>query len=276
MGDNGLGSFLKCRRDAISPTAAGIASFGQRRVAGLRREEVSMLAGLSVDYYTRLEQGRERHPSASVLDSFARVFSLSDDQREHMFRLAETALPVRVSQARARVDPGLLSLMNDWPHNPAVVVSRTLDVLARNMIADALFEGLAVSDNIVEKIFLDPRAHTLYRDWVTVAESAVASLRLAEGFAPEDARLRELVSSLAASSPDFVALWERQDVRGKTSEPKEFHHSEVGNLDLTYQAFDIRSAPDQQLIVYRAAPGSVSAQALRLLGSLAATGVHVS
>lgn len=230
-----------------------------------------MVAGVSVDYYTRLEQGRERHPSPSVLDALARVFVWSDDERAHAFRLAGTGLPPRVSKSRDVVDPGLLELLDDWPMNPAVVVNQTLDVLAGNAIATVLFAGLEPVENLIERIFLDPGARSLYPDWPDVAEGAVAALRLAEGFAPRDARFLELVGDLRAASPEFTAMWSGGQVRGKTSEAKRFRHPEVGVVELTYQAFDVRSAPSQQLIVYRASPDSPSAESLRLLGSLAAT-----
>lgn len=232
-----------------------------------------MLAGVSVDYYTRLEQGREQHPSVSVLDALARAFMVSGDERAHLFRLAGTAVPQRVS-SREVVNPDLRQLVDDWPINPAIIINRTLDVLACNVIADALFGGLEPADNLVERIFLDPGARSLYPDWPEVAESAVGNLRLAEGFAPRDARLLELVADLQAGSEEFAELWARGDVRGKTSAAKRFRHPQVGDLDLTFQAFDVRGATAQQLIVYRAAPDSPSARSLSLLGSLLATGPH--
>lgn len=228
-----------------------------------------MLAGVSVDYYARLEQGRERHPSASVLDALARAFALTDDERAHAFRLAGAVAPQRVSRSRDVVHPEVLELMGDWAMNPAIVINRTLDVLARNAVADALFGGLHPGDNLVERIFLDSGAHTLYPDWPAVAESAVANLRLAEGFAPHDARFLELVADLRDASEEFAQLWARGQVRGKTSEAKRFRHPHIGELELTYQAFDVRAASTQQLIVYRAASDSPSARALMLLGSLA-------
>jgi transcriptional regulator with XRE-family HTH domain len=266
-----LGPFLKVSRDRTQVSDVGIGSFGSRRVPGLRREEVAMVAGVSVDYYTRLEQGRERHPSPSVLDALARVFAWSADERAHAFRLAGTAMPPRVSKSRDVVDAGLLQLLEDWPMNPAVVVNQTLDVLACNTIAKVLFTGMEPFDNMVERIFLDAGARSLYPEWADVAEAAVATLRLAEGFTPRDARLLELADDLRSASPEFAALWSGGRVRGKTSEAKRFRHPQAGIVELTYQAFDVRSAPSQQLIVYRAEPDSPSAESLRLLGSLAAT-----
>jgi transcriptional regulator with XRE-family HTH domain len=266
-----LGAFLKGCRDRTQPADVGVSSHGLRRVPGLRREEVSTIAGVSVDYYTRLEQGRERHPSSSVLDALARVFVWSDDERAHAFRLAGTVLPPRVTASLDVVDPGLRQLLDDWPMNPALVVNQTLDVLACNAIARILLAGLEPSDNLVERMFLDAGARSLYPDWPDVAEATVAALRIAEGHAPRDARLLELVGDLRAASPEFAELWSRGQVRGKTSEAKRFRHPDVGVIELTYQTFDVRSAPSQQLIVYRAAPDSPSAESLKLLGSLAAS-----
>ncbi|AWB92275.1 helix-turn-helix transcriptional regulator [Aeromicrobium chenweiae] len=266
-----LGAFLKACRDRTQVADVGISSYGQRRVPGLRREEVSMVAGVSVDYYTRLEQGRERHPSPSVLDALARVFGWSDDERAHAFRLAGTAIPPRVSRSCDVVDPELLQLLDDWPMNPAIVVNRTLDVLACNAIARVLLIGLEPSENLVERIFLDIGTRSLYPDWRDVAEATVATLRMAEGFAPQDARLLELVGDLRAASPEFTAMWSGGRVRGKTGEAKRFRHPQVGIVELTYQTFDVRSAPSQQLIVYRAAADTPSAESLKLLGSLAAS-----
>jgi transcriptional regulator with XRE-family HTH domain len=271
MPSSELGTFLVARRAQVQPGDVGVVSSGVRRVAGLRREEVAMLAGVSVDYYTRLEQGRERHPSASVLDAVSRALDLDLDAREHLFRLADIAPASIRMPSRSHVDPNLLSLLDAWPDTPAIVIDRRLNLLARNTLAEAFYADFDAADNIVRMTFLDPAGRTFFVDWQRAAEACVANLRLALGHDPHDRLVLALVTELSAASPEFRRLWGRNDVRGKTHEAKTFRHSEVGELTLTYHAFDVRSAPGQQLIVYRAEPSSSSAEALRLLGTLAAT-----
>ncbi|MGC4942203.1 helix-turn-helix domain-containing protein [Kribbella sp. DT2] len=271
MGSTPLGDYLRSRRALVSPTSAGLPSTGLRRVDGLRREEVSMLAGMSVDYYIRLEQGRERSPSAQVLDALAVALRLDDDGRLHLFRLAGLAPRPRSAAVTDRVDPGLLQLMDAWPDNPALVYNRAYDVLASNRIADALFGEYAFSRNLMLLLFLDPQARTFYADWSTVAANSVAGFRLGHGEAPDDPRVRAVLGELLAGSEEFSRIWQRQDARGKALDSKRFLHPSVGELRLRMQAFDVRSAPGQELVVYHAEPGSPSAEAVRLLGTLAAT-----
>ncbi len=230
-----------------------------------------MVASLSVDYYTRLEQGRELRPSPPILDALARTFGLDADERDHLFALTG-ALPQRSGNAaREDVSPELLRLMDSWPETPAMVLSRTMDVLARNAIAQALQSDFDEPDNLLRMVFLEPAGRRFYVDWNRAAQSTVANLRAAAGTTPDDPRLLELVAELEAGSSDFRELWHRQRVRGKTQDAKGFRHSAVGELTLTYLAFDVRTAPGQELIVYQAERGSASADALALLGSLAAT-----
>ena len=264
-----LGPFLRARRAGVRPGDVGLPAGGVRRVRGLRREEVAVLAGVSIDYYTRLEQGRERAPSAQVLTALARCLDLDEEARQHLFRLAGLALTS--SPAPADVDPDLLDLLEEWTGHPAMIVDRVLDVLAQNALGAALHRGFGRQDNLVRMIFLDPHARSYYADWPRAAEAAVANLRSFTGHEQGSARLAALVEELSRDSAEFRRLWSEHEVRGKTREAKDFRHPDVGALTLTYHAFDVRGAPGQQLIVYRAAVGGASHTALRLLESVAAT-----
>jgi transcriptional regulator with XRE-family HTH domain len=267
-----LGDFLRRSRAQVQPGDVGVPSSGPRRVAGLRREEVALLAGVSVDYYARLEQGRERTPSVQMLDALSVALLLDEDARMHLFRLAGLAPRTRPSAASERVDPGLLQLMDAWPDNPALVLGRAYDVLASNTIADALFGGFAFSRNLMLLVFLDPAARSFYPDWPAVAANSVAGFRLAFGAAPHDPRIRAVLAELTEHSGEFRDLWARHEAQGKTLAVKTFRHPEVGETTLRMQAFDVRSAPGQELVVYHAEPGSRAAESLRLLGTIAATG----
>ncbi|MEU6479214.1 helix-turn-helix transcriptional regulator [Streptomyces sp. NPDC047017] len=273
MDDNHLGEFLRARRAALRPQDVGMASHGVRRVAGLRREEVAVLAGVNADYYTRLEQGRERHPSAQVLDALGRALLLDTDARAHLHRLAGVSPEGQdCVQITERVSPALRQLMDGYAHTPAFVMSRTLDLLATNALADALYASFAPADNLARMTFLDPAGRQFYQDGDRAAQAVVANLRQAAGFDPEHPRLRDLVDTLTEHSAAFRRLWAQHAVRGKTRDAKQLLHPDVGPLSLTYQSFDVRDAPGQQLVIYHAEPGSPSAHALALLGSLHAGG----
>ncbi|PRX51455.1 transcriptional regulator with XRE-family HTH domain [Prauserella shujinwangii] len=271
MTENLLGDFLRARRGRVSPEAAGVVTSGVRRVPGLRREEVATRAGVSVDYYVRLEQGRERNPSAQVLDAIARALRLDDDARLHLFRVAGLTPRTHRGAGPERADPGLSRLLEMWPENPALVLGKAYDVLAANRLAYALFDGLRHGPNLLMKVFLDPEARTFYPDWDRVAANTVAGFRTLHGEAPHDPRIREVLEAVRAGSPDFAAMWQRHDARRKRLERKRFRHPQVGELTLRMHAFDVKSAPGQELVVYHAEPGSASADALRLLGTLDAT-----
>jgi len=240
-------------------------------VPGLRREEVAVLAGVSVDYYTRLEQGRERTPSAQVLSALGVALRLDDDGLAHLYRLAGLAPRSSTPHAADEVHPDLVRLMAAWPDNPAVVYNRAYDVLAANPIADALFGQFRFSRNLMVLLFFDPAARDFYTDWPAIAANAVAGFRLAHGVAPDDPRVRAVLAQLLEHSVEFREVWASHDARGKTLATKTFDHPDVGELELTMQTLDVRSAPGQQLVVYQAQADSPSAERLALLGSLAAS-----
>ena len=265
-----LGPFLKARRGHVQPDDVGLDARSARRVPGLRREEVAMLAGVSVDYYARLEQGRERHPSPSVLTAIAGALRLDHDQREHLFRLADLA-PAALAPRAEAPPQSLRDLLEAWPHTPAMIIDRRLDVLAHNALAGALYSGFDLVDNLARMTFVDPGGAAFYTHWDQAAESCVATLRLALGHVDSADSVHRLVVELSAASAAFRRLWATHDVRGKTHASKAMRHRDVGDLVLDYHAFDVKGAPGSQLIVYQAAPGSPSAEKLRLLASLHAT-----
>jgi transcriptional regulator with XRE-family HTH domain len=268
--ETALGEFLRARRAQVSPAELGLAAGSGRRVAGLRREEVALLAGVSTDYYVRLEQGRERRPSAQVLDALARALDLDGEATDHLHRLGRPPAARRRPRRREQVGPNLLRLMNGWPGTPAVVLGRCLTVLAHNTLGQALFDGHTHSGDLVRLVFLDPDAREFYPDWERVAVNTVGGLRAAAGIDPDDPLLIETVGELSVKSEAFRGLWARHDIRQKTHETKRFHHRLVGDLSLSYEALTVNSAPGQQLVVYQAEPGSPSEAALSLLGSLTA------
>ncbi|WP_329154063.1 helix-turn-helix transcriptional regulator [Streptomyces sp. NBC_01456] len=274
MKSNDLGDFLRAHRARLLPGDVGLASYGRRRVAGLRREEVAVLAGMNADYYARLEQGRESSPSPQVLDAISGALRLDDATRDHLYRLADT-LPVGVqAHPQETVSPTLRQLLDGYPHTPAFVLNPALDLLASNPLADALFSPFGPADNLARMIFLDPAGRRFYTQWHRAAEATVANLRQATGLVPRYPRLRALVRTLREASAEFATLWAAQTIQAKNGDAKELHHPEVGCLSLTYQSFDVRGAHAQQLVIYHAEPGSPSAQALTLLGSLDATRRH--
>ncbi|GAA3850009.1 helix-turn-helix domain-containing protein [Streptomyces sedi] len=265
-----LGTFLKARRAQVRPDDVALTRSTRSRVPGLRREEVSMLAGISVDYYARLEQGRERHPSPSVLNAIGGALRLDADQRGHLFRLAGLA-PTALTPISATPGRSLLDLLATWPHTPAMVINRQLDVLAVNDLAGALYSGFRRVDNVALMTFLDPVATGFFVPWDRAAEACVANLRLALGHVESADSVRRLVVELSGASSVFRHLWAGHDVRGKQHASKTFRHPAVGELALDYHTFDVQGAPGHQMVVYHAAPDSPGAEKLRLLASLHAT-----
>jgi len=249
---SGLGGFLRARRAAVAPEHAGFTVDRLRRVPGLRREEVAILAGVSADYYTRLEQGREQHPSLEVLQALSRALRLGADEREHLFRLAEVAL-VSGNTPSLDVSTMLRGLLDQLADTAALVLGHDLGVLARNELAEALHSGFTIRDNFARMCFLDEAGRQFYRDWSDIAVDIVGNLRFSLGLWPDSAPLLDLVEELRTQSTDFDLLWNSQDVRVKRTMTKRFHHPHAGDLDVDYQSFDVRGADGQQLVVISAA-----------------------
>ncbi|QFZ16869.1 helix-turn-helix transcriptional regulator [Saccharothrix syringae] len=263
-----LGEFLRSRRARVRPDDVGLPVGGRRRVPGLRREELAMLAGVSVDYYMRLEQGRTPAVSDSVLDAVARVLRLDETERAHLRNLVRPT-PTR-RPAPQRVRPGLLRLLDMVGDVPAFVMGRRSDILASNALADAVygFGGLSAEErNAARHTFLRPEARTFYRDWPSVAADMVAFLRLDAGRYPDDARLAALVGELSVKDETFRKLWAQHKVLEKTHGTKQLHHPLVGDLDLDYEALRPGGDPDLTLNVYTARAGSPSEERLKLLAS---------
>ncbi|MFI9274085.1 helix-turn-helix transcriptional regulator [Kitasatospora sp. NPDC052896] len=266
--ENRLGDYLRARRAMTMPRDVGYPHDASRRVPGLRRDEVALLAGVSADYYTRLEQGRERHPSEQVLQSIARALRLDDDAAAHLFRLGLPS-PWPSVRPNTTVSPDLRRLMDGMRDVPAFVLGSAQDVLAANAMARELYCGFARYDNLLRMIFLDPFAREFYGDWDKAAGTAVNNLRASSARFPDDERIERVVGELSVRSPVFGALWARYEIRPRTHEDKRFRHPQVGELHLHFEALAVTSAPGQHLSVYSAEPGSASSDALVLLRRLA-------
>ena len=270
--ENPIGEYLRARRELVRPEDVELPDAGShRRVPGLRREEVAMLAGVSADYYIRLEQGRDRHPSAQVLDALARALQLDDYATAHLHRLAApTARRRRRGPRSERVPANIMRLIASWSQTPAYVYGRYMDVLAANPLATAVAPYHAPGHNLVRAAFLDPRVRDMYENWEYVTESTVAGLRALVGPDVDDPRLNELVGELSVRSERFRQLWARHDVRPKRSGTSLLDHPQVGPLELSYEKLPIPDTNCQTLVIYHAEPGTPSAQALTLLATTAA------
>nr|WP_243850205.1 helix-turn-helix transcriptional regulator [Modestobacter marinus] len=262
---------MRARREQVRPDDVGITATGSRRVPGLRRDELAMLAGISSEYYTRLEQGRDRHPSAQVLDAVARALGLDAASTSHLHDLADPAPRRRRTSRTERVRPSVAQLLAAWDRTPAFVQGRHLDVLAANPLAVALSPLFHPGTNLLRSVLLDPDAHQLDPAWEATAAQLVAVLRSAAGPDVDDPHLTELVGELSVRSELFRRLWARHDVRRHPGGGVyRVAHPQVGDLELRYDKFTLADAGDQVLVVYQAEPGSRSAEALTLLASLSA------
>ncbi len=268
---NPLGDFLRAHRERITPESVGLGpGVGVRRVPGLRREEVAMLAGISSDYYLRLEQGRDRHPSVQVLDALARVLGLDADATAYLISLSQPTSRTTARPEPTAIPEGIRHLM-DAQTSPAFVQTRWLDVLAANRMALALSPNLAPGVNRLRAAFLDPAERTFHRDWPEAVARAVAGLRADAIGHGDDAKLAALVGELSLKSPEFREIWARHDVRRQEGRFSLMRHPEVGDLDLFADKLTIAGPDGLVLGVYHAEPGSESARSLALLGSLAAS-----
>ncbi|MFF4598689.1 helix-turn-helix domain-containing protein [Amycolatopsis sp. NPDC001319] len=250
---NAIGDFLRARRALVSPADVGLPDAGPRRVPGLRREELAAVAGVSVDYYVRLEQGRDRHPSPQVLDALARALRLGDDGAAHLHRLAS---PPRVTGGE--LPAGVRELVE---HNaaPALVWGRRMDVLAASPLAVALAPMYRPGTNLARAFFLDPSVRSLHPHWAAMARNVTAMLRARTAL--RDPALDALVAELLAASPDFARLWPRHDVRTNAAPRKVFRHPVAGELSLGRQVLTVPGG-EWDVLIYHAEPGSPAADAL--------------
>jgi transcriptional regulator with XRE-family HTH domain len=276
---NEIREFLRSRRAKITPEQAGLRTYGgTRRVPGLRREEVALLAGVSVDYYTRLERGNAGGASDTVLEALARALQLDDTERAHLFDLAratQTSPVRRPRRTQPRIRPSVQHMLDAMAGVPAFVRNGRLDILGANQLGRALysgqFDGPAQPPNTARFFFLDDRAPSFYTDWDRVAVDVVAVLRAEAGRDPYDRELSNLVGELSTRSELFRKLWADHDVRRHDTGTKRFHHPLVGELNLTFDAMELVADPGLTMFVYTAEPGSRSEEALKLLASWTAT-----
>lgn len=273
--------FLTSRRARITPEQAGLISYGSRRVPGLRCEEVAVLAGVSVPYYTRIERGDMSGASESVLEALARALQLDEAERAHLFDLARalrpTSPPPRRRASKQRVRPSIQHVLDGLTGAAAIVHNARLDNLAANQLGYALYADMFSRAagpgpiNSARYVFLDPAARDFYVDWDRAARDVAAVLRSAAGRDPYDRDLSDLVGELSTQSPEFRTHWAAHNVRFHDTGSKDYHHPVVGELSLTYDRMELAADPGLAITIWTAEPGTKSAQALSLLGSWAAT-----
>jgi transcriptional regulator with XRE-family HTH domain len=274
--DNLLGDYLRARRELVQPGSVGLPANGIRRVSGLRREEVAMLAGISSDYYLRLEQGRDHNPSIQVLQALARVLQLDRAATDYLLGLgAPQPRQRRRRPKRESVQSGIRQLL-DVVDLPAFVEGRYFDVLAANALAYALSPNLQRGQNRLRAVFLDPGERALYPDWDTATAALVAGFRQSVGSDVDDPGFVQLVGELSLSSERFRRLWARHDVTSFKGAQIRLDHPQVGDLTLSREKLAITGTDGQLLVIYHAQPGTGSAEKLALLASLAQSGATVA
>jgi transcriptional regulator with XRE-family HTH domain len=273
--------FLMTRRARVTPEQAGLAMGVNRRVPGLRRAEVALLADVSIEYYSRVERGALAGVSDGVLEAIARALQLDEAERSHLFDLARAANNASVVRRRTRtsrsgtIRPGLQAALDAITTCPALIRNGRMDLLATNLLGRAFYDDLyAMGDrvpNIARYTFLDDTARSFYPDWDAAADVTVAILRTEAGRDPHDKDLHDLVGELSTRSDEFRTRWGAHNVRRHGSGVKHFHHPVVGELTFTYEGLEVTEDPGLQFLIYTAAPASATADALRLLGSWAAS-----
>lgn len=269
---NELGEFLRTRRARIAPESVGLPRGARRRVPGLRRDELARLAGVSVEYYTRLEQGRSPNVSDAVLEAIGSALSLNETELNHLRTLVRPTRRARPSPRGVtkgpKIRPTVQAMLDQMDRLPAFVMGPALDVLAWNRLADLLY-GLSGRDdtNMARQVFRDPRAHEYYPEWADVAKDTVANLRLMAARHPDHAGLASVIGELAMHSQEFRELWAHHDVMEKSFGHKAVGHPLVGRLDLGYETFPLTGERDTILVVYAPEPNSAAAEKLSLLAS---------
>ena len=279
-----VSDFLRTRRDRITPEQAGIIGGSRRRVPGLRREEVAMLAGVSVEYYARMERGDLAGVSAEVLDSVAQALRLDEAERDHLDDLARAAGPRPMRRRRKAcekgVTPAFQRFLDAVTGAPVWVRDRRMDFVAANALGRALyaplFEDPSGRANTARFTFLDPAARLFFPDWEANADGIVATIRTYAGQNPLDKGLTDLIGELVTRSDAFRQRWSVHDVRHHRAGAKRIHHPVVGDLELSYEAMDLPANPDWFMFAYTAEPGSPTEERIRLLGSLAVTDQDIS
>ena len=269
---NALGDFLRARRDQVRPEDVGLVPGGQRRAPGLRREELAMLAGISAEYYLRLERGRAQHPSPQILDALARALKLDIKATKYLHQLASPTTSRWDQSVLEVAAEGLDRLIDQCPF-PAIVASRYQDVLAANPMARELSPGFAPGQNFLRWRLLEPAARELYVDWDDATDAAVSGLRECAGIDPHDPRMQKLIAELSDASPRFREVWGRAEV-GYRLGVHHMHHPQVGDLYLYRHRLNAPYPGGDHVLMFRAEPGSDSARALEELRSLSKRELH--
>ncbi|RAG86877.1 transcriptional regulator [Streptacidiphilus pinicola] len=267
---NTLGEYLRARRELTDPATVGLPVVGVRRTPGLRREEVATLAGISADYYLRLEQGRDRNPSPQVLESLARVLRLDAPATQHLLSLATVRSPRSRRRPRGEVVPAGIRQLLDVINLPAFVESRIFDVLAANRLATAVSASIRPGGNRLRSVFLDPEVREEWPDWEQAARGLVAGFRASVGSDVDDPRIAQLVGELSLASDAFRRIWARHDVTALAGGTMRLVHPRVGLLELRREKLPLAETDGQILAIYHAEPGTPTARALAELASLTA------